>query len=72
VNKKDIDPTNVQIQPIRDEGLDVTAVIDSMRFGVPRPEYYWEKLDSATRGAGIIISLVAEERKSISQFDCKR
>jgi hypothetical protein len=72
VNKKDVDPTDVQVRPTKEEGLDATAVIDSMYSGGSRPEYYWERLGVATREAGIIISLVAEARKSISQVDCKR
>ena len=71
MNKKDIDPANVQIRPMKEEDVDAIAVIDSMYFGAPRPEYYREKLGSATKGAGINTSLVAEARTSISQVDCK-
>jgi hypothetical protein len=30
VNKKDIDPANGQIRPVKEEGVDAIAVIDSM------------------------------------------
>ncbi|MCX5872956.1 MAG: hypothetical protein NTY51_06940 [Deltaproteobacteria bacterium] len=51
MNKKDIDPANVQIRPMKEEDVDAIAVIDSIYFGAPRPEYYREKLGSATKGA---------------------
>jgi hypothetical protein len=44
LNKKDIDPANVQIRPMKEEDVDAIAVIDGMYFGAPRPEYYREKL----------------------------
>ena len=72
MNKKDIDPANVQIRPMKEEDVDAIAVIDSMYFGAPRPEYYREKLGSATKGAGINTSLVAEARTTILQAECKR
>ena len=72
MNKKDIDPANVQIRPMKEEDGDGFAVIDSRYFGAPRPEYYRERLGSATKGAGINTSLVAEARTTILQADCKR
>jgi hypothetical protein len=72
VNKKDIDPANVQIRSMKEEDVDAIAVIGSMHFGAPRPEYYREKLGSATRGAGISTSLVAEARTTILPAECKR
>jgi hypothetical protein len=30
LNKKDIDPVNVQIRPMKEEDVDAIAVIDSM------------------------------------------
>jgi hypothetical protein len=70
VNKKSIDPANVQIRPMKEE-VDAVAVIDSRYFGVPRPEYSREGLGLATKGAGIITSLVPEAQTSISQVDNK-
>jgi hypothetical protein len=71
VTKKDIDPANVQVRPMYEEDVDAIAVIDSMYCGAPRPEYYREKLGSATKGAGISTSLVAEARTSIAPVDYK-
>ena len=71
MDKKDIDPAHVQIRPMKEEDVDAIAVIDSMYFGAPRPEFYPEKLGSATKGSGINTSLVAEALTSISQADCK-
>ncbi|MGO9568614.1 MAG: hypothetical protein ACLP5H_13830 [Desulfomonilaceae bacterium] len=71
MNKRNIDPANVQIRPMKVEDVGAIAVIDSMYFGAPRPEYYREKLGSATKGAGIITSLVAEARTTILQAECK-
>jgi len=70
VNKKDIDPANVQVRPM-EEDVDAIGVMDSMCFGAPRPEYCREKLGPANKGAGINSSLVAEARTSMSQVDCK-
>ena len=56
---------------IKEEDVDAIAVSYSMYFGSPRPEYYREQLGSATKGAGINTSLVAEARTTISQVDCK-
>jgi len=39
VNEKDIDPANFQIPPMKEEDVDAIAVVDSMCFGTPRPEY---------------------------------
>jgi hypothetical protein len=72
VNKKDIDSANVQIRLMKEEDVDATAVIDSMYFGAPRPEYYREKPGSAAKVAGINTSLVAEARTTILQAECKR
>ena len=69
MNKKDIDPANVQIRPKEEEDVDAIAVIDSMYFGAPRPEYYREKLGSAAKGAGINTSLVAQARIIITQVE---
>lgn len=71
MNKRNIDPANVQIRPAK-EDVDASAVIDSRAFGAPRPEYYLEKLGSATKGAGINTSLVAVARTIILQAECKR
>jgi hypothetical protein len=71
LNKKDIDPANVRILPVKEEEVDAIPAIDGMSFGAPRPEYYLEMLDSAIKGAGINTSLVAEALTSISQVDCK-
>jgi hypothetical protein len=71
VNKKDIDPTNVQIRTMREEEVDAMAVLGRKYFGAPRPECYQERLGSATRGAGINTSFVAAARTSISQVGCK-
>ena len=72
MNKKNIDPANVQICHMKEEDVDAIAVIDSMQFGAPRPEYYREKLVSATRGAGINTSLVAEAGTTVLQAERKR
>jgi hypothetical protein len=55
-----------------EEDVDAIAVIDSMYCGAPRPEYYREKLGSATKGAGINTSLIAEARTTTLQAECKR
>ena len=72
MNKKDIDPANIRIRPMKEKDADATAVIDSMCFGVPRPEYYREELGSAIKGAGINTSLVAEAWTTILQAEGKR
>ena len=72
MNKRNYHPANVQICPMKEEHVDAIAVIDSMAFGAPRPEYYREKLGSATKGAGINTSLVAVARTTILQAECKR
>jgi hypothetical protein len=72
VNKRNIDPANVQICPMKEEDVDAIAVIDSRAFGARRPEYYREKLGSATKGAGINTSLVAVAQTTILQAECKR
>jgi hypothetical protein len=68
VTKRDIDPANVQISPMREERVDGIAVIG---VGAPRPEYR-ERLGSATKGAGINTYSVAEARTTILQAECKR
>ena len=68
MNKRDVDPVNVQTSLIQE---DTVAVIDSVHFGASRPEHYWKKHGSATKGSGINTSLVAEVRATISQADCK-
>ena len=72
MNKKNIDPANVQICPMKEEDVDAVAVVDSMYFVAPRPESYREKLGAATKGAGLNASLVAEARTTILQAECKR
>jgi hypothetical protein len=72
VNKKDIGPANVQIRLFKEKDGDAIAVSYSMHFGSPRPEYYREQLASATKGAGINTSLVAEARTTTLQAECKR
>ena len=72
MNKKVIDPADIQIHPMKAEGVDSIAVIDRTCFGAPRPEHYREKPSSATNGAGINTSLVAEARTTILQAACKR
>jgi hypothetical protein len=57
---------------MKEGDVDAIAVIDSRYFGAPRPEYYREKLGSATKGAGINTSLVAEARTTTWQAGCKR
>ncbi len=57
---------------MKEEDIDAIAVMDGMYFGAHRPEYCREKLGSATKGAGICTSLVAEERTTILQAECKR
>ncbi len=57
---------------MKEEDVDAIAVIHSIAFGAPRPEYYRERLGLATKGAGISTSLVAEARTSILQAECKR
>lgn len=57
---KEIEPEKIQIRIMRGGDLEAITNIDSMYFGTSRPEYYREKLASATKGAGINTSLVAE------------
>lgn len=54
---------------MKEKDVDGIAVIDDTHFGACRPEYYREKLDSATTGAGINTSLVTETRTIISQVE---
>jgi hypothetical protein len=72
VNKKDIDPANVQIRPMREEDVNAIAASDSVCFGAPRPEYFRKKPGSAIGGAGINTSLVSEARTAILEAECKR
>jgi hypothetical protein len=67
VSKKEIDPANVQIRPMKEENVEAIEVIDSVYLGVPRPENYRKKLGAATKGAGINTSVVAEARTSIAR-----
>ena len=69
MNKKDIDPANFQMRPIRQQHVD--AGVDRMCVGAPQPEYCRETLGSASKGAGMNTSLVAEARTSILQAECK-
>jgi len=71
VNKKDVDAANLQIRPMKEQDVHTIAIIDSVYFGAPRPEYYGERLGSATNGPGINAFWVAEALTSISQVDCK-
>jgi hypothetical protein len=71
VNIKDFDPAIVRIHPMKEEDVGAIAVIDGVYFGSPGLEHYRDKFDSATKGAGINTSLVAEARTSMSQVDCK-
>jgi predicted N-acetyltransferase YhbS len=57
---KEIEPGGIDIRVMNVGDLEAMTAIDAMYFGVSRPEYYKEKLDTATRGAGINSSLVAE------------
>ncbi|MGB6064776.1 MAG: hypothetical protein WBG50_08200 [Desulfomonilaceae bacterium] len=72
MNKRHIDPANVQIPPMREEVVDAGGVIDSMYFGTPRSGNYRDKVVSATKRAGINTFSVEKERTSRSQVDCKR
>jgi predicted N-acetyltransferase YhbS len=53
-------PGAAQIRPMTDKDLDAIVQIDAMYSGTARTEYYQEKLGTATSGAGINTSLVAE------------
>gem|GEM_PF-3260481 len=72
MNKKDTGLANVQSRLFKEEDGDAIAVSCSMHFGAPRPEYFWEQLASATKGAAINTSLVAEARTTTLQAECKR
>ena len=72
MNKKDNDPAYLQTRPMKEEDVGAIVAIGSMYFGGRRPEYYREKLGSATKGAGIYASLVAGARTTILQAECKR
>lgn len=65
---KDIDSSQIQIRPLREDDLEEITNIDTMYFGTPRPEYYREKLEAATKGAGINTSLVAEIQGKLAGF----
>jgi predicted N-acetyltransferase YhbS len=65
---KHIDPAQVQIRPMREEDLEEITRIDSMYSGTSRPEYYKEKLATATKGAGINTSLAAEVEGQLVGF----
>jgi hypothetical protein len=67
VIKKDVDPANNQICPMREEDVDAISVIDSIYVRERRPEYYREELGSATMKAQINTPLVSEERTTILQ-----
>jgi hypothetical protein len=56
---------------MKEEDVVAIAVVARVYFGAPRPEYYREKLGSATKGAGISTSLVAEARTTVLQAECK-
>lgn len=60
MSTKTINPEALQIRVMGEQDLDSIVAIDTMYFGRERPEYYREKLTSATKGAGINASLVAE------------
>lgn len=65
---KDLDLAQIQIRPMREEDLEEITSIDNMYFGMARPEYYKEKLSTATKGAGINTSLVAEVEGKLVGF----
>lgn len=57
---KEIKREHIAIRPMKETDLEAITAIDSMYFGTARVEYYRDKLASATKGAGINTSLVAE------------
>lgn len=63
-----IDPERVEIRVMNEGDLAAITDIDSMYFGGARTEYYREKLDAATKGAGINTSLVAETGGEVVGF----
>jgi predicted N-acetyltransferase YhbS len=63
-----IDPESAIIRPMTQDDLDAIVAIDAMYSGGERPEYYKEKLNAATRGAGINTSLVAEAGGQVVGF----
>lgn len=65
---KEFDPAKVAIRVMNEGDLEAITAIDCMYFGSERPEYYKEKLDAATRGAGINASLVAEVEGTVVGF----
>ena len=60
MSTKRIDPETLEVRLMTEADVDAIVAIDNMYFGSERPEYYREKLASATKGAGINTSLVAE------------
>jgi len=60
MSMKENEPGGTEIRVMNEGDLEAITAIDAMYFGVSRPEYYKEKLDAATKGAGINSSLVAE------------
>jgi hypothetical protein len=44
MKKQDIDPANIQIPPMKDEGVDAIPLVDTMYAGTPRREYYRKSL----------------------------
>ena len=72
MNKKNINPANIQIRRRKEKGVHAIEAIDSMDFGALQSEYYRRKLGSTVKGAGIATSLVAEARTTILQAECKR
>ncbi len=72
LNKRHIDPANVQIPSMREQVVDAGGVIDNMHFEAPRSGNYRDKVGSATKRAGINTFWVEKTRTSRSQVDCKR
>ena len=54
------------------ESVEIVARIDGLCRGALQPGYLLEKLESAPRGAGVIIFWGKETRTSTLQDHCKR
>ena len=65
---KEIDTGKLQIRVMNEGDLEAIAAIDTMYFGIDRLEYYKERLDAVTKGAGINASLVAERNGEVVGF----
>jgi hypothetical protein len=64
VNKKDVDPENGQIRPMKKEDVNAITVIERKCFGAPRPEYSGKGW-FGHYGSGINTFFVVEARTSI-------